>query len=68
MERNPLIKNKEKNNNFQKDTMKIKVNLKEHYRCMCAYIGWALTTSIIVSMIALTVKCIRVMFTNGLGL
>ncbi len=68
MERNPLMNKKEKNNNLQRDTMKIKVNLKEHYRCMCACIGWALTTSIIVSMIALTVKCIRVMFTNGLGL
>ena len=42
--------------------MKMKVNLKEQYRCMCASIGWSLTASIIVSMIALTIKGVRVMF------
>jgi hypothetical protein len=48
--------------------MKIKVNLKEQYKCMCASIGWSLTASIIVSMIALTIKGVRVMFTSGIGL
>ena len=48
--------------------MKLKVNLKEQYKCMLACVGWSLTASIIVSMIALTIKGVRVIFTTGLGL
>jgi hypothetical protein len=48
--------------------MKIKVNLKEQCKCMCASIGWSLTASIIVSMIAFTIKGVRVMFTSGIGI
>lgn len=48
--------------------MKVTVNLKEHCRCMVVSIGWSFTTSIIVSMIALTIKGVRLMFAAGIGL